>query len=557
MKFQRSAALALATGFFLAAQAAIAADAPALQPIPVPDLSRLPPQTAEQLRKERTSFDRAVAELSGDPLIETYVVMASKYARAGVYAPAAAALENAVRLAPRNGGWVYAQGVVAHAQKREDEARAFFTKAFAMSPGTLAIRVALANARIEQGDLAGARGLLEEYTARDATQPVPFALLGDIALRERRFAAAIDQYKLALAADPKATRLYTSLATAYEGAGDARAAADARAKAGDGVPTLSDPIGLRFAGPPAQAPAPDDPASAVAKSVNDAGIALLSRDYAKARSHLDRALAAHPNDPSLLGLYARVEAAAGNLTAARERAQAAVAAGPNDALALSNQGIVLEMMNDDASAQRAYEKAIAANPALSEPRLRRGNWLMRSGRYDDAAKQYRALIDADPTDTAGWIHFVAAEVAAGRCADALEAVNAGLARDSKNGPLLQLFVRLASTCPGTSAAERKMALDYAGAMYAQAEAASVGEAYALALAANGRWDDAVQTQQAAMFVLLRNRKADEVAGYREFMTLFQQHKLPDRPWPASHSLFRPERAAPDPKPAAAPAPTRR
>jgi hypothetical protein len=99
-----------------------------------------------------------------------------------------------------------------------------------------------------------------------------------------------------------------------------------------------------------------------------------------------------------------------------------------------------------------------------------------------------------------------------------------------------------------------MALDYAGAMYAQAEAASVGEAFALALAANGRWDDAIKTQQAAMFVLVRNRKMDEIGGYREFLTMLQAHKLPDRPWPANHSLFHPQRAAPDPKPVAAPPP---
>lgn len=556
MTTQRTAALVLATSLILAAGAAFA-EGPTLLPVPQPDLSRLPPQTAAQLRQERTSFDRVSAEVTGDALIETYVLLASKYARAGLNDAAAVALENVVRLAPRNGGWIYAQGVVAHARKRDDEARAFFTRAFAMSPDTLAIRVAVANARIEQGDLAGARGLLSEYTARNTSEPVPFALQGDIAMREKNYALAIDQYSLALKADAKATRLYASLADAYQAAGNAKAAGEARAKAGDGVPALPDPIGVRFAGPAAPGAtgsASADSSSPVEQAVNTAGAALLARDYDKARRSLDQALRTLPDNPVLLGLYARVEAASGNLKQARVRADAAVAAGPDDALALANQGVVLEMMNDDAGAQRAYEKAIAANPTLSEPRVRRGNWFMRNGRYDDAAAQYRAMVERDASDTAGWIHLVAAEVAAGRCADALKAVNGGLGKDSKNGALLQLFARLASTCPSAGSAERKMALDYAGAMYAQAEAASVGEAYALALAANGRWDDAVKTQQASMFVLLRNRKTEEVADYRKFMAMFQAHKLPDRPWPADHSLFNPPRAAPDPRPAAAPAP---
>ena len=552
MKFQRSAALLLATTLLLAATT-VSADTPALRPIPVPDLSKLPPQVAEQLRKERTSFDNVVGDLAGDARVETYVMLASKYARAGLYEPAAVALDNVTRLAPDNGGWVYAQGVVAHAQKREADARAFFTRAFSMSPGTLAIRVAMANVRIEQGDLAGARSLLSEYTARNAREAVPFALLGDIAMRENKPAPAIDQYNLALKADPKATRLYASLAAAYQAAGDTKAAAEARAKAGDGTPVLGDPIGVRFAGPVAAGPAaPAQGGDPVEQAVNAAGAALLARDYDKARSFLDSALKLYPGNAGLLGLYARVEAAAGNLPQARTRAQAALAAGPNDALALANAGVVLEMLNDDDGAQRAYEKALAANPALTEPRLRRGNWFMRNGRYDDAAAQYRAMVERDANDTAGWIHLVAAEVAAGRCANALKSINGALAKDPKDGPLLQLFVRLASTCPGTGAAERKMALDYAGAMYSQGEAASIGEAFALALAANGRWDDAVRTQQAAMFVLVRNGKGAEVGGYREFMTMFQAHKLPDRPWPAGHSLFHPERAAPDPRLAPAP-----
>lgn len=549
MKFPYPAALVLAISLAFAAGAAVA-DTPALQPVPMPDLSKLPPQTAAELRKERTSFDRIVTEVHGDALIETYLLLASKYALAGLYDPAAVAIANVARLAPANGGWVYAQGIVAHAQKREAEARDYFRKAFELSPDILAVRVAYANARMEQGDLAGARAMLSEYTAHNATQAVPFALLGDIALREKKYAAAIEQYTLALKADPKATKLYASLAEAQRLAGDAKAAADARAKAGDGVPALPDPIGVRFAGPlPAAAASPAAAATSgtVEQAINGAGIALLAREYDKARQVLDGALRTHPRDPALLGLYARVEAAAGNLPQARTRADAAVAANPGNASAQVNLGFVLEMAGDDAGAQRAYEKAIALEPALSEPRILRGNAFMRAGRYDDAIAQYRATVERDAKNGGAWSRLIAAEVAAGRCPDALKTVNGALAKDSKNAHLLQLFVRLASTCGGANAQERKMALDYAGAMYAHAEAAPVGEAFALALAANGHWDDAVKTQQAAMFVLVRNRRNDELAGYREFLNLFQAHKLPDRPWPATHPLFRPERVTPDAK----------
>lgn len=548
MKHLRLSALAFAFSF--AAAGIAAAAEPSLQPVPVPDLSKFPQATADALRKERTSFDNVSRNVSGDALVETYSLLASAYARAGLYNEAAVALENAARLAPDNGIWPYAQGVVAHLQKRDDDARAFFTRALSLSPDYLPVRVAMVNLRIRAGDLVGARNLLTEYTPRHPDAAVPFALLGDIALREKRNADAIDALNTALRLDPKATKLYAQLAEAYEGSGNAKAAADARAKAGNGMPALVDPVGIRFSGSaqPTATTASIDP---VLQASSEASMALAERQYEKARRLADEALRLRPNDASLLALYAGIEAASGNLAQARVRADAAVAAGPDNAIAWFNQGLVLEMTNDDVGAQRAYDKAIALNAKLAEPHVRRGNFLMRAGRFDEAANAYRAVVTNDPKETAGWVHLVAAEVAAGKCAPVLKDINSALAKDSKNGFLLQLFVRLASTCGTVGADERKMALDYAKAMYQQVDAAPVGETYALALAANGHWDEAVKTQQAAMFVLLRNNKKDELGDYREFMKAFQAQKLPDRPWPPGHVLFHPQRAAPDPKPVAA------
>jgi tetratricopeptide (TPR) repeat protein len=548
MKPFRLSALAFALSF-AAAGIAAAAGEPTLQPVPMPDLSKFPQATADALRKERASFDNVSKNVSGDALVETYSLLASAYARAGLYTEAAVALEDAARLAPGNGIWPYAQGVVAHLQKRDQDAQALFTRAFSLSPDYLPVRVALVNMRIQAGDLPGARTLLTEYTQRHPGIAVPFVLLGEIAMKEKRYADAIDSFDTALKLDPKATKLYAQLADAYEGSGNAKAAADARAKAGDVMPALADPVGIRFSGP-AKAATGADPLN---QALADAGAAFASQNYDEARRRLNAALLLRSNDPVLLGLYARTEAASGNLAQARIRANAAIVAGPNNGLAWLSQGFVLEMANDEPGAQLAYDKAIAASPQLAEPRIRRGNYLMRGGRFDDAAKEYRQVVANDAKDTAGWSHYVAAEVAAGKCASALKDVNSALAKDSKNVFLLQLFVRLSSTCPGVGADERKMALDYAGAMYSEFDAPSIGEGYALALAANGRWDDAVKTQQAAMFALLKNNKKDEVGDYREFMKAFQAHKLPDRPWPPGHVLFHPQRVAPDPKPASAPA----
>ncbi len=564
-RFRKTAPALIAALAFLVAPVAFASDA-LVKPVPVPDLSKLPQPKAEELRQARIEFEKVKPTLVGDPLAQAYAMLGAFYARSGLYDTAAVALEDAAALAPNDARWIYAQGIVARMQQQNAAAKDYFERALALNQEYLPIRVAVVNARIEQGDLEGARKLLADFTAANPKEPVAYAMLGDVALRQKRYADAIDATNRALALDPNATKLYTQLADAYVGAGNAKAAADARAKAGDGMPALGDPIGLGLVQatvtpanpqaqasqtPPQQQTGPSPAALRSLTPAREAEFLLETHQYDAARQKLEGALRNRPNDSDLLSIYARVEAADGDLTQARQRADAAVEANPNDAAAVFVLGLVLEMSNDDRGAERAYAKAIQIDPRSEDAQIHLGNLLMRNGRYDDAATRFRALTQLAPGNGEAWTHLMAAEVAAGKCVAAIHEINAALAKDSHNGILMQLFVRMTSTCPSSSAEEKRMALDYGGKIYAQSDAAPIGEAYALALAANGKWDDAVKTQQAAMFVLVRNGRKHDLPAYRDFLQQFQAHKLPDRAWPSMSELLRPQRPAPDPKPVAA------
>jgi len=563
--------LALAIALALISPASLFAADALVKPVPNPDLSRLPAATADDLRKTRAEFDQLKPTLVGDALAQAHAMLGAAYARAGQYDAAAVALDDASLLAPNDARWVYAQGLVARMQKNNAAAQNYFEHALVMNQEYLPIRIAVVGIRVEQGDLENARKLLGEFTAAHDNEPIAFAMLGDIALRQKRYADAIEQTNRALKLDPKATKLYAQLADAYTGAGDAKSAAAARAKAGDGVPALGDPIGMGLmpgtiaSATPAAAPAagakpapkPQTSSDPVAQAVHEASFMLATGQYDVARNRLDAALRDKPNDASLLGTYARVEAAAGNFAQARTRADAAVVASPNSGNSQLTLGMIEEMAGDDRAAQRAYEKAISLDPKLGEARLRLGNLLMRGQRNDDAAAQYRAAVQVDSNDIEAWSRLVAANVAAGKCPAALKEINGALAKDANNRALLQLFVRLTSTCAVGNPEERRMALDYGGKIYRESEAAPVGETYALALAANGKWDDAVKTQQGAMFVLVRNGRRADLPGYREFLQKFQAHQLPDRPWPATNTLFKPPRLAAETSQTAAPAPPKK
>jgi tetratricopeptide (TPR) repeat protein len=552
-------AAAVAAFAFLIAAPAFAVDA-LVKPVPVPDLSKLPADKAKEVRDARIEFEKMKPTLVGDRLAGAYALLGSFYAQYGFYAEAAIALEDAAGLAPNDARWIYAQGIVARMQKQNAAAQQYFEKALSIDQDYLPMRMAVVNSRIEQGDLEGAKKLLADYTARNPKDAVSYAMLGEIDLRQKRYGEAIEATKKALANDPNATKLYAQLADAYTGAGNAKAAAEARAKVGTGVPALGDPIMLGLMQTQVT-PAPAAPAQAKAQDAQpsvsptalrtltparEAEFLLATGQYDSARQKLESAMRSRPTDSELLYTYARVEAADGKLEQAKSRAQSAVEANPRDPVAWVVLGRVLEMAKDDRGAQEAYERSIGID-AKSDAQIALGNLLMRDARYDDAAARYRTLTQASPGDGEAWTHLMAAQAAGGKCTAAIRELNGALAKDARNGILMQLFVRLTATCPASNAEEKRMALDYGDTLYRQSDAAPIAEAYALALAANGKWDDAVKIQQGAMFVLVRNGRKGELPAYRDFLQQFQAHKLPDRPWPPMSALLKPERPAPDVK----------
>lgn len=537
--------LVLALVFGLGA-AAGAADT-LLKPLPQPPLGNLPKEKAKELEDARASFDKAKINLVGTGLGQAYAEIGAFYASRGYPDVAEVALYDAVQLAPYDGRWVYLQGVLAMQRKQKPQARNYFEHALELNQFYLPIRASLATLLIENGEVDRARKLLEEYVAKHKDEPKAYAMLGDIALKEKRWADAANAYGEALKLDPNATKLYASLAEAQAGQGNAQAAAASRAKAGDVPPRLDDPLGLSVV-PPSEVKSAGGNSAPVPKldqdPVQQAAFFMSAGQYPAARAQLDKALAAKPDDANVLALYARVEAAAGNKSGAQDRINAALKRAPTSGLVLMTQGVVAETAGDDNAARAAYEKAVNADATQGDARLLLGNLLMRHNQYSAAAEQYRALTRAEPANGESFSRLVAAECAQGKCADALKDINDALRDHPKNGRLVQLFVRLAATCKSAGATERDMAVDYGKRLYAQFPTPENTEALALAAAAVGKWDDAVQLQGAAIFEVVKGGDQNEIALYKQFFQRFQAKQLPDQPWPATHPLFHPEALKP-------------
>lgn len=508
-----------------------------LMPLPAGDLSHLSPGQADIVRGARAEFDRLQTDASTTERADLFGKIGAVYGRMRVYAVAEVAIANAAQLVPLDGRWPYLQGVIARFQDKDAQAREFFDRSFKLNPDYLPARIALAGALTEAGDLDRARSMIDEYVAKHPNEPAPYAVLGDIAMYQKRPADAVTAFQRVLQLDPEATVLYQHLAAAHAAAGNEAAAEDARKRSGDGLPRLDDRL-LQSVVPVVDAPAGstaprgDDVLGRVAAHMAD-------NDVAGARTALQTALRSQPDNVAYLTMLARVELADDKSDAALRHAQQAVRADAGDAQAQLMLGLVAEVRGDVPAAQAAYHRSVTADTRFVEARYRLANLLMRGGHYAQAAEQYRQLTVLNGAAAEYRARLAAAQAANNQCRAGLQDINEAMRGQPDDGELMVIFVRLASTCPQASQAERDMALDYATQLYRSNQSPWISETLALAYAAHARWLEAVETQEAAIFAIVMRDQDARVDHYREFLTTFNEEKVPALPWPRGSSIYQP------------------
>ncbi|MBX3691585.1 tetratricopeptide repeat protein [Dokdonella sp.] len=535
-------------------------------PLPQPDLSKLDAAEIAQLREARANFDKAIVGKSGVALAELYGDIGAAYARARLIDATRVAIDNAAIAAPLDDRWPYLQGALARMQGKHEVARAAFEKSLKLNGMYLPTRIALAGELLRIDDVDGAGKLLAAALADHEREPALRAMLADVAYRKQHYKEAVAYLEEALRLDPRATALYGALARAHEAAGDTKAAREAQGKIGDVPPFLRDPLLARLlpapvisnlaatAASPARVPAEQSTSDPREAAIGEAHFLAANGKYAEARGVLDKALTKQANDVALLSTYARIEAADGRVEAAKARATAATRAAPKSVLAWLTQGFIAEVAGDDAGARNAYERATVADPKAPRPQVALGNLALRSGRAADAIAAYRAATTIQPDDAENWAHLLAAEFIAGQCSTGLREAADNARKHARDPLFADLHIRAVSTCPAATPEQKKAVLGQAEALYRQApekNLAQVAETYALALAANGRWDEAAETQGSAIYEAATLGDKVATAQYRELFQRFQAKQMPTRPWAESHPLLKPPRPSVPPKPAVA------
>ena len=356
---------------------------PTLVAVHFPDLSPLEREVRDQLNSLQASTAAVIKDSRSTPaqLSEAYGALGEIYHAYSLNAPARACYVNANRLAPKDFRWVYLMAKLDQQEGRVNEAIEGYRNAGALQPDYLAVPVNLGNIYLELNRLADARMSFAAALKIQESIPAAYYGLGQIALSQRNFAEAVNDFKKALALAPEANRIHYSMAMAYRGLKDQENARAHLAQQGTVGVRVADPLVDRF------------PELIKGERIHmvRGRQALEAKRYAEGAAEFREAVAANPNSvPALVNLGAALTQT-GDLQGAAEQFEKALRIDPNNVNAHYNLAVLL--LNENKQEAIVHLQAVSKiNPNDFGARFLLARALAELGRCGEAADWQRKLI---------------------------------------------------------------------------------------------------------------------------------------------------------------------
>ncbi len=320
-------------------------------------------------------------------------------ARLEPQAPATALLDARLKIAHKDlqGGVAELEGIVAEA------------------PGYDEARLLLGAALLQRGDLQQAQQQLAQLVENEPDNLAARKLLAEVQLKLGQPEGALDVLSPALATaslDPQLLSLYGAAAS---GTGDKQALIEALQRSEADHP--NDQTVLLNLGAAYLAAGQAQQALGVLQKTTDNGdpqrdrllvAALMSaQGPGAAGTEVARLLAAHPRDPGVLDLAASYYVTQGRTDDARTALRASLAIDPADVSSQIDLARLDEAAGDVSAAQSRLQEALQAHPEALPVRLELANVLVRTKAYDSA----RRLLEAAGSGAGPQVKFALAEVA--------------------------------------------------------------------------------------------------------------------------------------------------
>jgi tetratricopeptide (TPR) repeat protein len=503
-----------------------------LQPVALPDLTRLDASVQAQVRErygrmKRASDDRstpveALASAYGDYAM---VLQAAEY-----FDAAEPAYLNAETLAPGDVRWPYYLANLYKSRGETDKAEAAFKRALQLQPDDLATIIWLGRLNLDQGKTDQAEALFRKANALSPNTVAVIAGLGRAAVAKRDYAAAVTYLEQALTIDPGAEGLHAPLAAAYRGLGQID-----KAKPHIGQWQNKD------------LPVPD-PRQEQMDLLLESGLsyelrgirAFEVRNWKVAAELFRRGLAltaaGSPLRRSLQHKLGTALALQGDAAGAEKQFQAVIdahAQGIDEATAKAHYSLGLMMASDGRAAQALphLQSAIASQPNYVEAHLALADFLRRHKRPDAAIEEYRATLALNPRHAVARLGYA-------MCLHDLKRdreTRAWLEEAVKDAPDRTEYkialARVLATSPDAGVRDGQKALDLAQELFKLPQhTTALGETIAMALAEYGDYAQAVSIQRDVIAAARRSGLTAQLPQMEQNLGLYERHQPCRTPW---------------------------
>jgi len=503
-----------------------------MQPVALPELSRLDVPVQTQIRQRYETLTHAMGQ-SSTPAAE----LTAAYGEYGMVLQAAEffdaaepAYQNAQALAPDEIRWPYYLANLYKSRGETDKAEAAFKRALELQPDDLATLIWLGRLNLDQGKTDAARALFQKANALAPRTVAVVAGLGRAAIARRDYPAAVTFFEDALQIDPGAESLHAPLAAAYRGLGQLDKAQPHVGQWRNRDLPVPDPRQEQL-----------DLLLESGLSYELRGIrAFEVKEWKTAAEFFRRGLALSTSNPTLRrSLQHKLGTAlylTGDAKDAEKQFEAVVKAAPaegiDEATAKAHYSLAVMMASDGRAAQALphFAAAVRYQPNYIEAHLAMADFLRRQHRAEPALAEYKATLAINPRHSVARLGYAMCLVDLKRHAEARDWLDEAVKLAPDRVEYKIALARLLSTSPDARIRDAKRALDIAQELSKGTRTTALGETIAMALAEYGDFDQAVAIQRDVIAAAKRAGLATQIGRMEQNLALYDRHQPSRTPW---------------------------
>jgi tetratricopeptide (TPR) repeat protein len=493
-----------------------------IQPIALPDLSRVSTSVREQLQERFALLHPKAVDASATPVDRgaAFGELGKLFLAADYVDHAETCFSNAHALVPNEMRWPYYLGHLHRNQGDLQNGAAFFELARQLDPTNLTILVRLGELYLDQGKLDAAEARFQEAIALQPDSGAASYGLGRTALARNDDTRAVRYLEQALATNPRATRIHHPLALAYRRLGKLDLAQSHFQAQGTGEVHPPDPL-VEELGSVLES----------AMAYQSRGILALERgDWQLATKYFQRGLELEPGSASMHHRLGTALYLAGDIGAATQQFQQALRVAPTLARAHYSLGLIAASNGTYAQAIDRFSKAVTYEPDYLEARLALADTLRGTGRLLDALGHYEQISSVDSRSSDATLGQAITLIRLKRYAAAREHLLEGTMRFPGYTPFSLALTRVLAAAPDADVRDGQRAMQELAKLANEPRSIELTETAAMVLAELGRFGEAASRQKEAIDAARGAGEHELARRMSENLGLYESGRPCRTPW---------------------------